>query len=132
MKLIADYFIAAFKQYANQISNSSATRAALVITNAIGEDLPPSKAERLYYLLPANLAPTKRQFFARLGNWQPSYSDLPIETRLVKRLSLTDQIEAEVLLLAYFRTVKELLEPDICIKLAQLLPTELQKYYASA
>lgn len=129
MKLVADYFVAAFKQYSNQISNNSATRAALVITNAIDEDLSASKSERLHCLLPANLAPTQQQFFAWLGNWQPSYSDLPIEIRLVKRLSLTDRIEAEVLLLAYFKSVKELLEPATWSKLILLLPPDLQKYY---
>lgn len=132
MGTIADYFIAAFKQYANLVNNDSARRYAIVITAVIGEAMSDKKREVYFTHLPAGLAPSKQRFYLKLIDWQPKYDKLDAKARIAKRLALNDETEVETIIKAYFRAIKELIEPTTRMRLSYLMPDDFVRLYTQA
>ncbi len=129
MKPIPDYFLALVKQHANLLSNSDAERATRAVTSALDATIEAKRSERLFAILPGYLQPSRQKFFVRLGGLQPRYRHATIVERLKISLQLTDNTEVTNLLKAYFRAVKTVADPHSKIKLARVLPPELNQLY---
>lgn len=132
MRPIPDYFLALVKQYGNLVSNDEAVRVTKAITAALDGTLEPARSRYLFTILPSYLKPSQQKFFVRLTTWQNGYKHATIIEHLSLRLQLTDRIEAVNILNAYFKAVKTVIEPGDKIKLARVLPAELNQIYIKA
>lgn len=130
--LMPDYFLALMKQYGNLRSADEAGRVAQVISDALEASLSETTAKQVFDIMPRYLRPQGQRFYARLFDWQPKYQHTTMLSRVELSLNLTDPVEVNSYLSAYFSSIKTLLDHDDQLRLSSLLPDELARIYLRA
>lgn len=127
-----DYFLALMKQYGNLRSADEASRVTQVISDALESSLDDKTSKRLFEVMPRYLQPQGQKFYSRLFDWQPKYRHATLMSRVEMSLNLTDPAEVNSYLIAYFSSVKTLLDQDDQLKLSSILPPDLARVYLKA
>ncbi len=129
---LPDYFIALMKQHAGLLNDGQARRATLAVSEVLETSLTPTQQRQFFAMVPNYLRPHKQTFFARIGAGKKAQKrTLAVSRQLSARLQLTSREEAEVILKAYFRAIRTVVDPTTAITLTRILPPELVRLYAA-
>ncbi len=131
-KVIPDYFTALMKQHGGMLNDEQARRATLAVSEVLETSLGSSQKKRFFGMVPSYLQPHKQLFFARIGVGSESQQHKPATRQLMARLQLTSPEEAEMILKAYFRAIRTVIDPTTAISLTRVLPRDLERLYATA
>ena len=129
---IPDYFIALMKQHGGMLNDEQARRAVLAVSEVLETSLGSTRMKRFFGMVPSYLRPRKQLFFARIGTGSKSQQNKPATRQLMARLQLTSSEEAEMVLKAYFRAIRTVIDPTTAISLTRVLPRDLERLYAAA
>lgn len=130
-KQLPDYFIALMKQHGGMLNDEQARRAIMAVSEVLESSLTPAQEGQFFAMVPGYLRPHKQTFFARIGAGSKTRKRSSIDRQLSDRLQLTSREEAEMVLKAYFRAIRTVIDPTTAITLTRILPPELVRLYAA-
>ncbi len=129
--MIPDYFVALVKQYANLVSNQEAELVIKQISKSLQLTLDQDSSKILFGYAPNYLNIQKPIFFSHLKSKTTKYSHRTLISRIQTEQSLTDKIEANNRLKAYFLAIKVVVGEKRFYSIYAILPSELQATLSS-
>ncbi len=124
--MIPDYFIALVKQYGNLVSSEEAELVIKQISKSLQLTLDQDSSKILFGYAPSYLKIERPLFFSHLRAKTIKYNHSTLISRIQKEQSLTDKIEANNRLRAYFMAIKVVLGDKRYNSMFSVLPSELK------
>lgn len=124
--MIPDYFVALVKQYANLVSSQEAELVTRQISKSLQLTLDQDSSKILFGYAPSYLNIERPIFFSHLRAKTVKYNHSTLISRIQKEQSLTDILEANNRLKAYFLAIKVVMGDKRYSSMLSVLPSELQ------
>ena len=121
-----EHFVALIKQYANLNNNDQARRVAEEISEGLQLTLSEDQSKLFFVYAPDYLEPKKSRFYSKMFDWNRPYQHMALIQRIKIMQNLTEDIEAENRLRAYFTAIKIVSSDKSFRNISSVLPAKLK------